>query len=145
MKLELLRKTDLAVQALRRLALNASRVQGPVLAAEISTTSQFLGQVMSPLVRAGWVHSGRGPTGGYELVVSLDDVSMADAIEAVEGPIDNGICALRGGPCAGSEHCAIHLPWRQARAVMHEQLSAISLNDPVAFPEISAISSTKEQ
>ena len=144
MKLELLRKTDLAVQALRRLALDASRVQGPVLAAEISTTSKFLGQVMSPLVHAGWVHSGRGPTGGYELAVGLGDVSVADVIEAVEGPIDNGICALRGGPCGGSEHCAIHLPWREARAVMHEQLSAISLNDPIAFPRVSTNSSTKE-
>lgn len=136
MKLELLRKTDLAVQALRRLSELGPRIQGRDLAPLISTTPQFLGQVMAPLVAAGWVVSGRGPTGGYQLAVALADVSMADVIEAVEGPIDNGICALRGGPCSGNEHCAIHLPWRQARTVMREQLAATPLNDPFAFPSV---------
>ena len=75
MRLELSRKSDLAVRALCALT-REDRLKARDLARAIDTTATFLPQVMAPLVRAEWVRSDRGPNGGYELAVPLAEISM---------------------------------------------------------------------
>jgi Rrf2 family protein len=128
MRLELTRKTDFALRAL--VALDRSgRMKAGELAERIGTTTGYTAQVMSPLVREGWVVSDRGPTGGYELAVALDDVSLLGLIEAIEGPTVSGRCVLRGGPCPASENCALHDAWSTARDALLEHLGATTLTD----------------
>jgi Rrf2 family protein len=97
MKFVLQRKTDLALRALRELEGEESPLQSTQLAGLIGSTPNFLPQVMSSLVRSGWVVSSRGPTGGYLLVTSLAGLSVLQVIEAVEGPTITDTCVLRGG------------------------------------------------
>lgn len=95
------------------------------LAREIDTTQPFLPQVMSPLVKAGWVTSKRGPSGGYTLVADPDSISTLDLIEVVEGSTNTTTCVLRGGQCGRSPHCALHEPWKAARTALLEELSSV--------------------
>lgn len=129
MRLEITRRADLALRALRHLADTASattpgRVAGPDLASAIGTTRQFLPQVMRPLVAQGWVDSEPGPRGGYRLRVDPSALSVLEVIEAVEGPTDDGMCVLRGGPCTAGETCALHEAWTQGRAALLAALAA---------------------
>lgn len=135
MRLELQRKTDLAVRALT--ALNGeARVKGPDLAGAIGTTPAFISQVMMPLVQRGWVQSDPGPTGGYRRVAELPSVSMLDVIEAVEGPTETGKCVLRGGPCPSDENCALHDAWMRARGALLDELAAIPLTAALEPEEV---------
>lgn len=122
MRLEISRKSDLAVRALCRLAGNG-RIKGSELAASVGTTQPFMPHVMTPLVQAGWVSSDPGPHGGYELMADLRDISMLDLIETIEGPTIDGRCVLRGGPCPAIDECALHNAWVPARDALLKRLA----------------------
>lgn len=119
------RRTDLALAALRRLASTRDRMSRSELANAIGTTPSFLPQVMSSLVQGGWVVSGRGPGGGYELTAAAFDARLLDVVEAMEGPSENGRCVLRDGPCPGEQTCLIHPVWVEARQVLVDGFDAI--------------------
>ena len=129
MRLEVTRKSDLAVRVLRVLAERSDRCKGPDLAEAVGSTVGFVAQVATPLVRTGWVRSEPGPTGGYSLVVDLDTVSVLEVIEAVEGPTDTGRCVLAGRPCSEQGPCALHVPWSRARAQLLHELASVSVAD----------------
>ena len=126
MRLELSSRSDLALRSLRVLS-REERIPRSVLAEAVDTTPDFLARVMAPLVARGWVESRPGVAGGYLLAVPLVTVTMRDLIETMEGPIDSGQCALRGGPCAEAERCALHAPWTRARDALVAELDSISL------------------
>jgi Rrf2 family protein len=127
MRLEVTRKSDLAVRSLHVLATVPGRVKGPDLAAAVGSTPGFVSQVLTPLVRAGWVRSDPGPSGGYSLAADLDDVSVLEVVEAVEGPTDSGRCVLADRPCDDASPCALHGPWLRARSHLLAHLDAVSV------------------
>jgi Rrf2 family protein len=90
-------------------------VKAPALADALGTTAAFVPQVVGPLVRAGWVRSDPGPSGGYALQVALDDVSVLDVIEAVDGVTDAGRCVVEERSCDATTPCMLHVAWARAR------------------------------
>ena len=127
MRLEVTRKSDLAVRSLSALGDTTSRLKGPELAEAVGSTPGFLSQVMTPLVRAGWVRSDSGPTGGYSLLLPLAEITLLQVIEAIEGPTEDGRCVLIDRPCDDTGHCALHVSWYRARALLLGELDAVSL------------------
>jgi Rrf2 family protein len=79
-------RLDYAVRALVELAL-ADR-QRPMAAREIASRRQipeaFIHQVMASLARAGMVKSTRGPSGGHELAISPERITIAAVARAVD-------------------------------------------------------------
>lgn len=128
-RLEVTRKSDLAVRALRELAVRSQRVKGPELAEAIGSTPGFVSQVVNPLVHQGWVSSEPGPTGGYALVADLARVSVLEVIEAIEGPTDSGRCVLADRPCNERGTCALHLAWLSARSHLLRELDSTPVGD----------------
>ncbi len=62
----------------------------------------FLEQIFSKLKNAGLVQAVRGPQGGYTLAKKPDDVSLADIVTVLEGPIEPVLCSQ---PHNKSENC----------------------------------------
>ena len=120
-----MRRTDLALRALRLLETVQERKTSAELAESLKSTPQFLPQVMKPLVRDGWVSSEPGPRGGYRLATPLSGRTMLELIELIEGRTDDGQCVLVGGPCDGATRCAIHEAWSTARAALTDELGSI--------------------
>ena len=134
MRLELTKKTDLAFQALESIAACGSgRVSGSVLAEVLEVSPQYLPHVMAPLTRAGWVSSVSGPHGGYQLAVDLDDVSLLDLVEAVEGPVETSRCLHLGPLHRSGQDCALHRPWMRAREALIAELASTRLSDITAL------------
>lgn len=129
MRLEVTRQADLALQALVAIGDTPARIKGRVLAERCGTTPSFLTQVMGPLVKAGWVRSDPGPTGGYGLAVALDEVSVLQVIEAVEGVTDDGRCVVADRPCDPALPCRLHVAWQRARGELERSLASITLDD----------------
>ncbi|MEZ5246025.1 MAG: Rrf2 family transcriptional regulator [Acidimicrobiales bacterium] len=127
MRLEVTRKSDLAVRALRVLAEASARMKGPALADAVGSTSGFVSQVLNPLVRNGWVQSDPGPSGGYALAADLGSLSVLAVIEAIEGPTDSGRCVLADRACNEAGTCALHVPWLRARAQLLGELDSTSV------------------
>lgn len=128
MRLEITRRSDLAVRALVVLGRASERMKGPELAAIVGATPAFLVQVMSPLVRSGWVRSDPGPNGGYMFVGSLDEIDILQVIESVDGPLEHERCVVHPQACDAAMPCALHEAWTRARAELERSLKRMKLS-----------------
>jgi Rrf2 family protein len=132
MRLEVTRKSDLAVRTLVVLAQERTRVKASVLASRTGATPGFMPQVVSPLVRTGWVSSDPGPTGGYSLRADPAQITVLDVIEAIEGATDTTTCVLADRPCSEQGTCALHLPWSRAREQLLGGMRSVTVADLAA-------------
>jgi Rrf2 family protein len=129
MRLEITRRAELAVRAMVALGETPTRLKAPVLADVLGTTPGFVPQVISPLVKAGWVRSDPGPTGGYMGCVDLGRVSVLDVIEAVDGATDGGRCVVADRSCDAAVQCSLHVAWTRARRELVDVLGGTRLSD----------------
>jgi FeS assembly SUF system regulator len=127
----MLRLTNMADYAVVILVHAARAADGKLNAA---TTAQATGvpaptvsKVLSALTKAGLVTSQRGAAGGYVLARPLSDISIADIIEAVDGPIALTTCADGGGECGLELSCAMRDPWKVINRTVRHSLHSISL------------------
>jgi Rrf2 family protein len=124
-------KADYAVRAAVELA--TTEGAGPLKAERIADAQEipikFLETILLELKHAGIVRSQRGPEGGYTLARTASDISVADVIRAVDGPLAN----VRGDrPENITYHgAASHLTdvWIAVRAALRELLESTSLSD----------------
>jgi Rrf2 family protein len=84
-------KADYAVRAALELAAtpDGEPVKGEQLAASQKIPLQFLEHLLLELKHARLIRSKRGASGGYWLAKPPDDITVADVIRAVEGPLAN--------------------------------------------------------
>jgi Rrf2 family protein len=83
-------KVDYALRALAELAASEDvTVKGDRLAAAQQIPLKFLENILAELRRAGIVASQRGADGGFTLARPAAEITLADVIRAVEGPLAN--------------------------------------------------------
>ena len=86
-------KTDYALRAAAELARAAADETGPVKGESISEIQgipkKFMENILHDLKRSGIVRTRRGASGGYWLALPAEEISLADIIRAVEGPLAN--------------------------------------------------------
>jgi Rrf2 family protein len=87
----------------------------------------ILHQVLAEMQRADLVLSQSGPRGGYQLARDPHELTLLEILEAVEGPVSSGECALKGGPCHWGEVCAVHAAWSEAREGLAKALAGHTL------------------
>lgn len=137
MKLEITRRAELAVRALALLNRTGQRFGAEALADALGTTVGFVPQVVGPLVKAGWVQAGTGPSGGYASLVELNGVTMMDVIEAVDGATSINRCVIADHGCRPVVPCLMHSVWREARSELVRALSATAMSSVDPFPRDS--------
>ena len=123
-------KADYAARAAVELA---TAGDGPIKADRIAEAQgipgKFLETILLELKHAGIVRSQRGPDGGYTLARPADEISLADVIRAVDGPLAN----VRGDRPENVEYAgaAVRLTdvWVAVRAALREILENTSLAD----------------
>ena len=126
-------KADYAVRAAAELA--AAGNERPLKRDQISQRqkipSKFLETIMLELKHAGIVKSTRGADGGYALARPAADISVADVIRAVDGPLAN----VRGERVETVEYegnaRALRDVWVAVRASLRRVLETTSLQDVV--------------
>jgi Rrf2 family protein len=125
-------KADYAVRAAVELAAAADG-ERPIKAERIATAQSiplnFLENILGELRHAGIVRSQRGAEGGFRLAKPATELTVADVIRAVEGPL----ASVRGGPPeqASYDGAAAALPrvWIAVRASLRAVLEDVTLQD----------------
>jgi Rrf2 family protein len=97
------------------------------ISAEMAIPRTFASQILGDLVHAGIAVSAFGRDGGHRLARSPDQVSVAEVIEAAEGPLASERCALRDGPCRWHEVCPLHETMTTATASLRDVLASTTL------------------
>jgi Rrf2 family protein len=111
---------------------------GPVAVKDISRRqnipARFLEQVMTALKKGGIVESFRGPTGGYVLAKAPKNITLADVVEAVEGPVVIMDCLVgsdRQKGCDMSSECAIREVFGDVQSAVNKTLAAVTVSDMI--------------
>jgi Rrf2 family protein len=123
-------KADYAVRAAVELAAAESPpVKGEALAQAQDIPLKFLENILGELKHAGMVRSQRGAEGGYWLARPADEITIADVIRAVEGPL----ATVRGSSPETLKFTGRAQPlgqvWVAVRANLRQVLETVTLAD----------------
>ncbi len=132
--LRLSKKADYALLALRHMAANRDRPAVPAreLAEAYDIPPELLAKVLQKLVRARLLASHQGIRGGYGLGRAAATISVADVIQAVDGPLTVTACSDTDHSCDQYSKCSIRDPlWRVKDRVI-AALAATSVADLAA-------------
>jgi Rrf2 family protein len=126
-------KSDYAIRAAAELAVAAPGVvKGEQIAGTQGIPAKFLENILSELRHAGIVVSHRGPEGGYSLARPPAEVTLADVIRAVDGPLAN----VRGVRPEQTEYAGsaavLREVWIALRGNIRAVLEAVTLADLAA-------------
>ena len=102
-----------------------SRVSAGELAAETGLPAPTVQKLVSRLTGAGLLRSVRGAGGGLQLARPAAAITLADIIEAVEGPIALAAC-IEGG-CAMDHDCRVRPHWPVVNAALRGALAGVPL------------------
>src|SRR6478736_9649427 len=109
--LRLSKKADYALMAMKHLATRGDRVHpGSSSAREIAEQYdipiELLAKVLQRLVRRGLLASHQGTRGGYQLARGPAHISVADVIQAIDGPVAVTACTTdEGSTCEQFTKC----------------------------------------
>ncbi|HET7562123.1 MAG TPA: SUF system Fe-S cluster assembly regulator [Rhodanobacteraceae bacterium] len=92
---------------------------------ELPTVSKLLKR----LAGAGLVESFRGAAGGYRLARAAREISLAEIVEALDGPIGLTECSMGHAGCERQSYCAVSRDWQGVGATIDRALRAVSLAD----------------
>jgi FeS assembly SUF system regulator len=126
--LRISKMTDYAIMVM--VELNASR--GELLTAQVLAERSRLelptvSKVLKMLVKTNLVDSYRGASGGYRLERSAEDISVAEIIAAIEGPIAMTECSVEEGLCAQEDVCGLRGNWQRISIAVATAMEGVSL------------------
>jgi len=133
-------KGEYAARALLHLAL-ASDAQTPVRTGDIAERQnipkKYLEQILLVFKKEGLVRSKPGLNGGYFLAKRPSEITMAEVIRAVDGPLAPVRCVSQTAyaPCPIAHveaTCALRTVWQEARDAMVGVLERITLEELAA-------------
>ena len=113
--LRLSKKTDYALIALKDLASSpdGSSSSAREIAARYNIPVELMAKVLQRLARRGLLASHHGKRGGYDLARPANMISVADVIQAVDGPVAVTACSDIDESCEQYSTCNVRDPlWR---------------------------------
>ncbi len=86
-------------------------------------------KLLKSLARAGLVVSTRGSNGGYQLSRDAGQISAADVIDALEGPVSITECSGSESRCEHEGVCNVGGAWQRINVAIRNALDEVSLTD----------------
>ncbi|WP_439539441.1 SUF system Fe-S cluster assembly regulator [Sphingomonas sp.] len=124
-------QTDYAVVMLSAAARHcgvSGRLNATLLADETGLPLPTVQKLVSHLSRAGLIESTRGTGGGFRLARPPAAISLADIVEAIEGPIALTTCVDSGKhDCAIQSDCRVKPHWNSVNASVRSALADVTL------------------
>lgn len=107
------------------------------LAAEARLPLPTVSKILKLLARHGLLEAHRGVRGGFTLSRKSDDITMAEVIDALEGPIGVTDCCAPSSDCGIEKSCIVKSNWMKINRVVLEALDRITLAEmtqPILLP-----------
>jgi FeS assembly SUF system regulator len=126
--LRISRLTDYATVILATLAANPHRVQtATALSERTRIAAPTVSKLLKQLHRAKLVTSTRGLHGGYQLSRPAAQITAADILDALEGPVALTDCSAGEGHCGMESHCSVGRVWQRLNLAIRRSLQDVSL------------------
>jgi len=119
--LRLSKKADYALMAMKHLALRGDRGSSSAreIAEQYGIPIELMAKVLQRLVQRGLLASHQGTRGGYHLARLPGQISVADVIQAIEGPVTVTACSTDDGSCDQFAKCNVRDPlWKVRERIL---------------------------
>jgi FeS assembly SUF system regulator len=128
--LRLSKLTDYGTVVMTHLArTGASILNATEIADQVHIAAPTVSKILKALAREGLVVSQRGVKGGYALARPPEEISVAEMVQALEGPIALTECNTETGLCSQEPCCSIRDNWQRINRVVREALDRVTLAD----------------
>ncbi|MBI9107493.1 MAG: Rrf2 family transcriptional regulator [Spirochaetales bacterium] len=101
------------------------------IAADEQISPEFLEQIFYKMKKSGIIKSTRGPGGGFSLTKDLDNITLADILEAVGEPVTLSPCSTAGSKkdCPRTGDCSAYDIWQDVSQHLNEYFSSLTLEE----------------
>ncbi len=132
------KKADYGLMALQHIAsiqygdvAQARVVNTKEIAEEYRIPVELLAKVLQTLAKHGVIESHNGPKGGYLLAREARKITIAQVLEAIEGPLGITDCShdKDGSPCLQMEYCNIRTPLFRIQDSIYQLLNSMTIED----------------
>jgi len=111
--LRLSKKADYALIAMTHLALKPGSASAREIAEHYDIPTELMAKVLQRLARRNLLTSQQGARGGYTLARAATGISVADVIQAIDGPVSVTACSAHTDRCGQFAKCNVRDPlWR---------------------------------
>ena len=122
--------TDYGTVLLAHLARNPDDVCSAAdISSETGIALPTASKLLKALARNGLVTSTRGANGGYQLARAAAEISAAEIIDALEGPVSITECSAIDSHCDIEEACSVGNAWQRINVAIRNALHEVSLVD----------------
>lgn len=138
--MQLSRRADYGIRLLLELSMlpRGARTSTEEVATKQNIPTTFLSKIARQLAQAGLVRAYPGLGGGLELGRDPGEMTMLDALQALEGPVAMARCTLHPGECPRSTHCPMHVVWKRVEVNISHELARVTF-EQLAQSERQAI------
>jgi Rrf2 family protein len=132
--LRLSKKADYALMAMKHLAKKGgtSSTSAREIAEQYDIPIELMAKVLQRLVRMRLLVSTQGTRGGYTLGRPSGAISVADVIEAIDGPFTVTACSTQNNDCEQFSKCSIRDPLWQIRERIAAALEMVTIAEIAA-------------
>jgi FeS assembly SUF system regulator len=135
------RLTDYAVVVMAQMAQRGEEMRTALqISQDTGVPQPTVAKLLSALARGDLVASHRGAAGGFTLSRMADEITVAEIIQALEGPIALTACVDgSGGHCGSETFCPMRGNWDKVNQAIHGALSKVTLADmSISFAPVGA-------
>jgi len=140
------RNSDYAMRAMVQLARNYG--QQAISSRELSDLedipSQLASKLLQQLAKAGLVESSMGVNGGFSLAGKPEEITAAEVIEAIQGPILVNRCIAPAFVCSRKQACGVHDKLMELQRQMEDYLGGLTLAELAAEAELKETGKKKQ-
>jgi FeS assembly SUF system regulator len=128
------RLTDYGVVVLTQMSRNPDDLRtAPQIAQETGVPLPTVAKLLNALAHGQLIDSHRGAAGGYTLNRAAEEISVAEIIQALEGPIALTACVEGSADdCDVASLCPMRGNWDRVNKAIHGALSEVTLADMAA-------------
>ncbi len=126
--LNITKKIEYALIAMRHMKNRDSLCSSREISKNYNIPHEIMAKTLQKLSKTGYVHSIKGPHGGYYLNKTLKNIKLIDFIENIEGPVGIVQCSI-DNECDLIEMCNIKSPINKINLNIRKALSKIKLHD----------------
>ena len=139
--LRLSKKADYALMATKHLAQKpgAPSPSAREIAEQYDIPIELLAKVLQRLVRTGLLVSTQGTRGGYTLSRPSPSISVADVIQAIDGPVAITACSSEKNDCEQYSKCSIRDPLWQIRERIAATLGTVTIAEMAAESDAAQV------
>jgi FeS assembly SUF system regulator len=131
--------TDYAILMMVELAREGEVLSAHALAERIGVEVPTASKVLKMLAGGGLLTSFRGASGGYRVDRGAGEISVAEVIAAIEGPIAMTECSVEQGLCSQEDSCGLRGNWQRISMAVAQALQGVTLAE-MSAPVGNAVS-----